>query len=58
MMRREAIKNGRIIEESGRLYNAFNDASISDDDFIEQLAQADSRELAKFNKKVCRISDM
>jgi hypothetical protein len=51
-MRREAIKDGKVIEDAGRLYKAFNDTSISDEDFVQALVQADKRELTKLRRKV------
>ena len=57
IMRREAMKDGKVIEDAGRLYKAFNDSSISDEDFVQQLSQADSKELARFSRRIRRLSD-
>ena len=51
-MRREAIKDGKVIEDAGRLYKAFNDTSISDEDFVKALVQADKRQLTRLRRKV------
>ena len=52
IMRREAMKDGKVIEDAGRLYKAFNDTSISDEDFVQTLVQADKRELTRLRRKV------
>ena len=52
IMRREAMKDGKVIEDDGRLFNAFNDSSISDEDFVQALVQADKRELTRLRRKV------
>ena len=49
--------DGKVIEDAGRLYKAFNDTSVSDEDFIQQLSQADSKELARFSRRIRRLSD-
>lgn len=55
IMRREAIKDGKQIDANGDLYDSFNDAAISDDEFIRALTQADNRELTKFKTRVGRL---
>ena len=55
IMRREAMKDGKVIEDTGRLYKAFNDTSISDEEFIQKLTKADSRELIKLRKRVSQL---
>ena len=55
IMRREAMKDGKVIEDAGRLYKAFNDTSISDEEFIQKLTKADSRELIKLRRKVALL---
>lgn len=52
IMRREAQKDGKQIDADGQLYNAFNDSSITDEDFIKELTEADSDELSKLSRKV------
>lgn len=52
MMRREAIKDGKQIDANGNLFNIFNDSSISDEEFVNELSQADCRELIKLRSKV------
>ena len=52
IMRREAMKDGKVIEDAGRLYKAFNDTSISDEEFVQALVQADKRELTRLRRKV------
>ena len=55
IMRREAIKDGKQIDANGDLFDSFNDAAISDDEFIRALTQADNRELTKFKTRVGRL---
>ena len=51
-MRREAMKDGKVIEDDGHLYKAFNNTSISDEEFVQALVQADKRELTGLRRKV------
>jgi len=55
IMRREAMKDGKVIKDDGRLFNAFNNTSISDEDFIQKLTKADSRELIKLRRRVSQL---
>lgn len=52
IMRREAIKDGKYIDANGDLFKIFNDTSISDEEFVNELMQADSRDLIKLRSKV------
>lgn len=52
IMRREAIKEGKQINDNGDLYEIFNDTSVSDEEFVAKLSQADGRELIKLRAKV------
>ena len=55
IMRREAMKDGKVIEDDGRLFNAFNDSSITDEDFVQKLTKADSRELIKLRRRMSQL---
>lgn len=55
IMRREAMKDGKVIEDDGRLFNAFNDTSITDEAFVEALVLADKRELTRLRRKVSEL---
>lgn len=52
IMRREALKDGKQIDDNGNLYKIFNDSSVSDEEFENELSQADSRELIKLRRRV------
>ena len=55
IMRREAIKDGKQIDANGDLFRIFNDTTISDEEFVNVLIQADSRELIKLRSKVSHL---
>jgi hypothetical protein len=55
IMRREAIKEGKQIDANGDLFDAFNDASITEEDFIKALSESDSKEIAKLRTRVGRL---
>lgn len=55
IMRREAIKDGKQIDANGDLFRLFNDTTISDEEFVNVLIQADSRELIKLRSKVSHL---
>lgn len=52
MMRREALKDGKQINDNGDLYEIFNDTSVSDEEFIQILTDADRSELIKLRTRV------
>ena len=52
IMRREAIKDGKQIDANGDLNEFFNDISVSDEEFVAKLSQADSRDLIRLRRRV------
>ena len=55
IMRREAIKDGKQINANGDLFRIFNDTTISNEEFVNELILADSRELKKLRSKVSHL---
>jgi tetratricopeptide (TPR) repeat protein len=63
LLRKDALKNGKAImvsedEENLSLFMAFNNATVSEDDFRKQLVKADihGKELSKLRRKISKIT--